>query len=31
LIKVLERSRIINARNGVPWLFHNHILHLVAG
>jgi hypothetical protein len=30
-IKVLERSRIINARNGVPWLFHDHILHLVAG
>ena len=30
-IKILECSRIINARNGVPWLFHNHMLHLVAG
>ncbi len=30
-IKVLECSRIINARNGVPWLFHDHILHLVVG
>jgi len=30
-IKVLECSRIINARNRVPWLFHDHILHLVAG
>ena len=30
-IKVLECSRIINARNGVPCLFHDHILHLVVG
>ena len=30
-IKVLDCSRIINARNGVPGLFHDHILHLVAG
>ena len=30
-IKVLECCRIINARNGVPWLFHDHVLHLVAG
>ncbi len=31
LIKLLERSRIINAGHGLAWLFHNHILHLVAG
>ncbi len=30
-IKVLDCSRIINAQNGVPWLFHDHILHLVVG
>ncbi len=30
-IKVLDCSRIINPRNGVPWLFHDHILHLVVG
>lgn len=30
-IKILDCSRIINARNGVPGLFHDHILHLVVG
>jgi len=30
-IKVLECSRIINARNRMPWLFHDHILHHVVG
>jgi len=30
-VKILECSRIINARNGVPLLFHKHMLHLVLG
>jgi hypothetical protein len=30
-IKLLESSRIINAGNGVPWFFHDHILHPVLG
>ena len=30
-LKLLECPRIINARNRVPWLFHDHILHLVVG
>jgi len=31
VVKILECSRIINAGNRVPWLFHDHILHLVVG
>jgi len=30
-VKLLRCSRIINAGNWVPWLIHDHILHLVAG
>ena len=30
-IKFLECSRVVNATNWVPSLFHSHILHVVAG
>jgi hypothetical protein len=30
-IKLLERSRIINASNRVSWIFHGRTLHHVAG